>query len=404
MAISVSSLPQDYFRGFMRITVVGMGYVGLSNAALLARHHTVMLLDIVQAKVDALNAHKSPIHDTEIEKELASGALNLTATLDQRHAFESAELVIIATSTNFNEVTQSLDTRGVATLIADIRATNKTTPIVIRSTIPIGFTKRMNERGSEEGVLFMPEFLREGSALRDNQYPSRIVIGGNRTTAEMLKKLFLEVTLAKDVPVILMGSCEAEAVKLFANAYLAMRVAFLNELDNFAARNQLSCADIIEGMGHDPRIGSYYNNPSFGYGGYCLPKDSKQLLNQFYDVPQQLIDAIVSSNRVRMHFIASEILAKKPRTVGIYRLAMKAGSDNYREASTLGVIEHLQQAGVEVLIYEPMLPEGKCSFGVVLHNLEALKQRSDIIAANRISDELKDCAGKLYTRDIYGRD
>lgn len=388
----------------MRITVVGMGYVGLSNAVLLARRYAVTVLDILPEKVAALQAGRCPIHDPEIEAELKSRALNLTPTTDQKQAFENAELVIIATSTNFNEVTQSLDTRGIAILIADIRRMNKTAPIVIRSTIPIGFTRRMNEHHGEDNILFMPEFLREGSALRDNQYPSRIVIGGNTRTAEMLKTLFLEAALGGDVPVVVTGTSEAEAIKLFANTYLAMRVAFLNELDNFAARNRLNCADIVEGMGHDPRIGMHYNNPSFGYGGYCLPKDSKQLLNQFYDVPQQLIDAIVSSNRVRMHFIASEILARKPRTVGIYRLAMKAGSDNYREASTLGVIEHLQQAGVEVLIYEPLLPEGKSEFGEVTHSLAALKTRADIVAANRTSDDLADCTAKLYTRDIYGRD
>lgn len=388
----------------MRITVIGMGYVGLSNAVLLARRHPVTLLDIVPEKVAALNQGKSPVHDAQIEAELTSGALDLTATLDPEQAFAAAELILIATSTNFNEVTQSLDTRGIAALIADIRRRNAHVPIVIRSTIPIGFTRRMNALHGEDRILFMPEFLREGSALYDNQHPSRLVIGGNRALAEQLKNLFLEVALSREVPVVLTGCDEAEATKLFANTYLAMRVAFLNELDNFAARHRLNCADIVEGMGHDPRIGLQYNNPSFGYGGYCLPKDSKQLLNQFYDVPQQLIDAIVGSNRVRMHFIASEILQRNPRTVGIYRLAMKAGSDNYREASTLGVIEHLLQAGVEVLIYEPMMPAGASRFGEVTHSLPTLKRRADIIAANRSHAELADCADKLYTRDLFGRD
>jgi len=388
----------------MKITVVGMGYVGLSNAVLLARHHDVVVLDIAPEKVASLNARRSPLHDIDIEAALADKALQLRATLDAGEAFAGADYVIVATSTNFDVATNKFNTSSVEAVIERVMEQGTQPITIIRSTVPIGFTQDMRAQYATDTILFMPEFLREGRALHDNLYPSRIVVGDVSARGQAIADMFSASAMARDIPVLLTGSTEAEAIKLFANSYLAMRVAFFNELDSYAAANALNARQIIEGVGLDTRIGTHYNNPSFGYGGYCLPKDTKQLLSHFEGVPQKMFTAIVEANPTRMDFIAYDLLRRGTKTVGIYRLTMKAGSDNFREASMLGVMERLQEAGVRVLIYEPLMATDNTSYGEVTHDLATFKSTADVIVANRIAHELADCRTKLYTRDIYGRD
>lgn len=388
----------------MKIAVAGMGYVGLSNAVLLAAQHDVTVLDIVPEKVALLNARRSPIRDVHIEEALASQSLRLRATLDAHEALSGAEYIIVSTPTNFDDATGQFDTQSVEAVIAQALeiATNAT--VVVRSTVAIGFTQRMRERFGTDRILFMPEFLREGSALQDNLYPSRIVVGDTSQRGKALGDVFAAAALATNVPILLTGSTEAEAIKLFANSYLAMRVAFFNELDTYAATHHLNAQHIIEGVGMDARIGTHYNNPSFGYGGYCLPKDTRQLLSHFGHVPQQIIGAIVTANTTRMDFIAQDILKRKPDVVGIYRLTMKSGSDNFREASMLGVMSRLREAGVRVVIYEPLIPQDEYAHVQVVHDLVQFKAVVDVIVANRVTSELADCKAKLYSRDIYARD
>lgn len=388
----------------MKIAVVGMGYVGLSNAVLLAAQHQVVLLDIVPEKVTALKAKRSPIQDAAIEQALASEPLDLTATLDAREAFAGAQYVIVATSTDYDEATATFNTRAVESVIAQARELAPEAVIIVRSTLPMGFTESQRALHNTDAIIFMPEFLREGRALYDNRNPSRIVVGDTSACGQDIAVLFAAAAHAENVPILLTDSTEAEAIKLFANTYLAMRVAFFNELDSFAAARGLNARQIIEGVSLDPRIGTHYNNPSFGYGGYCLPKDTKQMVSQFNGIPQELMTAIVESNATRMDFIAQDILQKKPKSVGIYRLIMKAGSDNFREASALGIIERLKKAGVHIVIYEPLLPLSDTQYGEVMHDLAAFKNTADVIVANRAAAELTDAAAKLYTRDVYGRD